>query len=281
MSDRRLVTILGQGIVPPGTPVLQADDRGVLHGAGLFETLHVRHGRPWLPDEHLARLTRAATAVGLPLPPTADLAGLLDEACARWPIDVEGALRLVCTPGPEGDGETTVFATLSEVDAAALHGRHEGIRVITLPLGVAADARAAAPWLLAGIKSTSYAVNLAARRWATGKGADDALWISTDGYVLEGPTANLVWLAGGELCTVPAETTGILPGVTARWLLDHAGAFGWSARERMITPAELHSVDGAWFTSSVRGVAELRFLDGTTLARSPHTGAIRELLGFT
>jgi 4-amino-4-deoxychorismate lyase len=49
----------------------------------------------------------------------------------------------------------------------------------------------------------------------------------------------------------------------------------------MITPAGLAEADGAWFTSSVRGVAGIRTLDGTPLPYSPElTGRIRTLLGY-
>ena len=65
------IAVLGRGPVPPGDPVLRGDDLGVLHGDGLFETMHLRDGQPWLRDEHLARLAAAAAAVELPLPPTA------------------------------------------------------------------------------------------------------------------------------------------------------------------------------------------------------------------
>ncbi|GAB3968341.1 hypothetical protein GCM10027615_19960 [Plantactinospora veratri] len=150
----------------------------------------------------------------------------------------------------------------------------------TLPLGIAADARADRPWLLGGLKTTSYGLSEAARRWAAGNGVDDVLWTSTDGYALEGPTANLVWLTGGELCTVPAEQTGILPGVTADWLLRQVDDLGWTPTHRLVTPTELRAADGVWFTSSVRGLAEVRELDGVPLAASPHTAALRDLLGF-
>ncbi len=164
--------------------------------------------------------------------------------------------------------------------ATARRARRAGIAVATLPLGVAARARPTLDWLPAGIKSTSYAVSVAARRWAAAHGVDDALWVSTDGYALEGPTSNVVWLAGRALCTVPAAETGILPGVTAAWLLAHAADLGLTAEERMVTPAELHAADGVWFTSSLRGLAPLHTLDGTPLPRSPHTAALQALLGF-
>ncbi|WP_406040336.1 aminotransferase class IV [Micromonospora sp. NBC_00898] len=274
------VAVLGRGVVPAGEPVLRGDERGALHGDGLFETMHLRGGRPWLLDAHLARLRAGAAAVELPLPPDGFLVELLDAIRAGWPAEVEGALRLICARGPEGGGPPTVWATLGEVPAAAKRARRDGVTVATLPLGVAARARPELDWLPVGVKSTSYGVSTAARRWAARNRVDDVLWVSTDGYVLEGPSANVVWLAGGTLCTVPAATTGILPGVTARRLLEHAADLGLTAEERMATPVELGSADAVWLTSSLRGLAEVRTLDGTPLPRSDRTPVLLTLLGF-
>ncbi|MEH0842650.1 aminotransferase class IV [Micromonospora sp. CPCC 205711] len=274
------IAVLGRGVVPPGEPVLRGDDLGVLHGDGLFETMHLRDGRPWLREEHLARLRAGAAAVELPLPPHEALVELLDTVAADWPIEVEGALRLVCTRGPEGGGLPTIYATLGEVPAAAKRARRDGVTVATLPLGLPAAARPALGWLPAGIKSTSYGASTAARRWAARAGVDDVLWVSSDGYVLEGPSANVVWLAGDTLRTVPATTTGILPGTTCAWLLAHAPDIGLTATERMVTPAELLRADGVWLTSSLRGLTELRTLDGSPVPPSPLTPKLRTLLAF-
>ncbi|MEW2430470.1 aminotransferase class IV [Micromonospora sp. NPDC047644] len=274
------IAVLGRGPVPPSDPVLRGDDLGVLHGDGLFETMHLRDGQPWLRDEHLARLATAAAAVELPLPPTSALIDLLDQVRTGWPAAVEGALRLVCTRGPEAGGPPTIYATLAPVPAASRAARRDGITVATLPLGLPAAARGGLGWLPAGIKSTSYAVNSAARRWARRAGVDDVLWTSSDGYALEGPTANVVWLTGDTLCTVPAASTGILAGTTAAWLLAHASELSLRASERMVTPAELHAADGVWFTSSLRGAAEVHTLDGVRRDRCPRTPALHSLLGF-
>ncbi|SCL66967.1 4-amino-4-deoxychorismate lyase [Micromonospora eburnea] len=274
------MAVLGRGVAPAGEAVLRGDDRGVLHGDGLFETMHLRGGEPWLRDAHLARLRAGAAAVALDLPPADALVQLLDTVRAGWPPEVEGALRLVCTRGPEGGGPPTVYATLGEVPAAVRRARRDGLSAATLPLGVAARSRPELGWLPVGVKSTSYAVSTAARRWAARAGFDDVLWVSTDGYVLEGPSANVVWLAGKTLCTVPAAVTGVLPGVTARWLLDHAADLGLAAEERLVTPAELTDADGLWLTSSLRGLAEISSLDGTPLPPSPRTSALQSLLAF-
>lgn len=273
------IGVLGRGRVPATEPVLRGDDLGVLRGDGLFETMHLRSGRPWLREAHLERMARAAKAVELNLPPAESLVTLLDEVCDGWPADVEGALRLVCTRGPEGGGPPTVYATLTAVPASARAARRDGITVATLPLGVPARARSGLDWLPAGIKSTSYAVSTAARRWAARAGVDDVLWVSADGYALEGPTASVVWLTGDTLYTVPADT-GILPGTTVAWLLAHAAEVGLAADERLATPADLHAADAVWFSSSVRGLVEVRTLDGAQRPRSAYTGRLQALLGF-
>jgi 4-amino-4-deoxychorismate lyase len=121
---------------------------------------------------------------------------------------------------------------------------------------------------------------MACQRWAAAEGADDVLWVSGDGYALEAPTSTLVWLTDGVLCTVPPASTGILAGTTAAYLLAHAGELGWTATERLVRPAELHTADGVWLTSSVRGPAEIRALDGVPLGPSPETARIAKLLGF-
>ncbi|WP_412740906.1 aminotransferase class IV [Krasilnikovia sp. MM14-A1259] len=258
-------------------PLLRGDDRGVLHGEGVFETLHLRPDGPWLLDAHLDRLAASARLLELP-PPDRDMLRALALAGAdAWTGGPEGALRLVGTRGPE-DGTPTWYATVSAVPGSVVRERRGGVRVVTADLGVSARHRP--PWSLAGAKSLSYATQLAARRWAVRQGADDLLWLSSDGYALEAPTASLVWLAGNTLCTVPAARTPILPGTTAAHLLSRAGELGLRAEPRMITGARLPGVDALWLASSLRGLAEIRALDGTARPASPWTSRLLDLLGF-
>ena len=277
-----MVALLGKGVVPADTPILRADDLGALRGDGIFETMHVRDGQPWLLDRHLDRMLGSAGRLDLALPDRAALTELVGQAVAAWPAGTEGALRLICTRGLEDHGgPVTVFATVSEVSDGLRRSRHEGVTAVTASLGLPAGLRPEAPWLLGGAKTLSYAVNMASLRWAQRVGADDVLWISADGFVLEAPTSTLLWLSGTTLHTVPVERTGILAGTTAGYLLEHADELGWDTAEKMITPADLFGADGAWLTSSVRGAAVVRSLDGAPLPYSDaDTQRIRKLLGF-
>jgi 4-amino-4-deoxychorismate lyase len=277
----RVLAILGVGVVPADTAILRGDDLGVVRGDGIFETLHVRDGQVWLLDAHLDRLATSAARLELTLPPRPALVELVEQAVAAWPAEIEGALRLVCTRGPEDGGEPSVYANVFPVSGSNQRGRRDGIRVRTATLGVPARLRPDAPWLLGGAKTLSYATNMASLRWAKAQGADDVLWVSADGFALEAPTATLVWRDGPALCTVPAATTGILAGTTAAHLLARAGELGLRAEERLITPAELATTGGAWLTSSVRGPAAIMALDGTPMPYDGDlTDRIRALLGF-
>jgi 4-amino-4-deoxychorismate lyase len=255
-------------MVIPGSAGPVPADPGLFHGEGVFETLHLRPDGPWLLDAHLDRLARSAARLGLPLPARADLTDLAGRAAATWTAG-EGALRLIVTAA-------ATYATVAAVPATALRERRDGISLITADSGIASRP----PWSLATAKTLSYAEHLAARRWARGQGADDVLWLRTDGYALEAPTANLIWLTGTTLGTVPVAETGILAGTTAAHLLARAGEVGLVAEERMITATELPAVDAIWLSSSLRGLAEARSLNGTKRPPSPWTPRLLDLLGF-
>jgi 4-amino-4-deoxychorismate lyase len=278
MRGVSVLAVLGRGLLPAGTPFIRADDLGLTRGDGIFETIHVRRGEPWLLAKHLDRLYVSAARMELPAPSRAELTGLADLACGQWSADEEGALKIVVTRGPEGLGEITCYATLTPVAESSIAARSAGIEVKTLSFGYPVKARQGAPWLLGGVKSLSYGVNMASQRWAVAHGAQDAIWISDDGYVLEGTTSSFVWLEEDRLCTVPSQETGILAGCTAQFALDHAGELGLTATEKLLTVDELPRVDSAWLLSSVRGLAPIRTVDGITVP-SRDIG-LRPLLGF-
>jgi 4-amino-4-deoxychorismate lyase len=139
--------------------------------------------------------------------------------------------------------------------------RARGQRVISLR-GVRADA----PWLLPGVKSTSYAVNIAAEDEAKRRGADDALFVDSEGVVLEGPTTNVWWRRGRALVT-PSLGLGILAGVTRATVIELAGAAGYEVDEGEYGLTDLLAADEAFTSSSVREVMPVTELDGAPIPR--------------
>lgn len=259
----------GPRLVDPATPVVRADDLGLARGESVFETLRVAGRRPAFLSLHLERLARSAARVAIELPGGwAELARFAVEA---YGTD-DGVLRLTCTKGAPGTAPVG-FALVTPVPAATVRGREHGVSAVTLQLGVPAALRADAPWLLGGVKSTSYAVNMASLRAAEDRDAQDAIWISSDGVVLEAPTSTVVWVERGRLVTPPAELVGTLPGTTAAVAL---GLAAGPVETRLGTLDELRGADEVMLLSSVRGVAPVTRLDGVELGIGPVTTALRE-----
>lgn len=268
MADSVLVLLADPTtVLDPATPVLRADDLGVVRGEAVFETLRVAQGRPAFLDQHLRRLAASAERLAIPLPP-----GWEQVARTAAATQDDGFLRLTCTKGAPG-AQPVGFAVAGPQPSEAVRGREHGIRVVTLTLGVEAGARAGAPWLLGGVKSTSYAVNMATQRAAQQQGADDAIWVSTDGEVLEAPTATVAWVRKGRIVTPPADTVGTLPGTTAQAVL---AASPLPVDVRRAPAQELKDADEVMLMSSVRGVAPVIELDGRQLGIGPVTATLRD-----
>jgi 4-amino-4-deoxychorismate lyase len=254
--------VLGRGIVDPDVPVVHADDEGLLRGLAAFETLRVYGGRPFAMAEHLDRLRLSATRLRLPLPDLAPLEALAHEAIGVGGVG-DCTLRLTVTGGRAGDDPVAMVLVGALPDDLEIM-RAAGIGVISLPLGTDPRARRGAPWLLDGVKSTSYAVNMAAHEEAERRGAGDAIFVATDGSVLEGPTTNVWWRLGSTLHT-PALDLGILAGVTRAWVLRLAGETGYRTEEGWFPLAHLASAEEAFTSSSIRELMPIVRLDGRVL----------------
>lgn len=280
----QLVAVLGRGVVPAGDPVVTADDLGLTRGDGIFDATRVvtdADGRSVVEhlDRHLARLARSARTVELPEPDLSAIESLVVDALAAWTTSGEAALKIMHTRGLEHTATpaATTLLTITESEP----GLRRPLAVATLGRGYASDAFAKAPWLLGGAKLLSYAVHTSARREAARRGADDALFVSSDGYALEAPTSSLLWVVDGAVRTTPSGATGILSSVTVEVLTEWAAAAGVRLEPELIRPHDLYGVTGAWLASSVRGVCPISTLDGQPVPTSEEwTDRLASAAGF-
>lgn len=250
----------GHRMVPSASPQLEVMDLGATRGDGVFETASIGAGRLQAFEPHLRRFAHSAALLGLPAP---DLdvyrAAALAVAAELGPVD-EGFVKWVLTRGVEGRDIPTGWA-FGAVSPDHTPARTQGIRIVLLDRGVRHDVAQTSPWLLAGAKSLSYAVNRAAFREAARRGADDALFLSSDGFLLEGAVSNLV-LRTGTRFTTPRTDLGILEGTTQQDIFTWAQGEGYETAYELMRPEHLAAADAAWLVSSVRHAAPIRSVDG-------------------
>ena len=146
--------------------------------------------------------------------------------------------------------------------------RRDGVAALLLGRGLPVAGIADLPWLLAGAKTLSYAVNMAAVRHGTARGADDVIFVSSDGYILEGPRSTVVIVteeAGRPRLLSPPLSHPILCGTTQQALFDVAAAQGYDCEYQGLRPADLDAAQGIWLVSSITLAARVHTLDGRRL----------------
>ena len=235
--------------------VLPVSDHGLTVGDGLFETMKVVDGVAFAVGRHLARLQRTAEGLGL-RPPDDEYLREAIEATIGANEPGMGRVRLTVTSGrapagtSRGDGPPTVLVQCSpatEWPAVAA--------VVTVP------------WprnergVLAGLKTTSYADNVIAYRYAQERDADEAIFANTRDNLCEGTGTNVFVVVDGAIVTPPLSA-GCLAGVTRELLLELDPAI----EEADVPMATLASVNEAFLTSSTRDVQPIATIDGRALA---------------
>ncbi|WP_135452512.1 aminodeoxychorismate lyase [Mycobacterium sp. DL99] len=277
-----LVTLDGR-LHDPNAPLLHVDDLAAVRGDGVFETLLVRDGRPCLLEAHLGRLAQSAKMLDLPEPDRDAWRSAVALGAQRWTAenDGDGVLRLVYSRGRESGGPATAFATIGALADRVAGVRRDGLAAITLDRGLPLNA-SDMPWLAAGAKTLSYAVNMAALRHAERHGAGDVIFVSSDGYVLEGPRSTVVIAIEGDgghpLLLTPPPWYPILRGTTQQALFEVARNKGYDCDFRALKPADLLTAQGVWLISSITLAARVHTLDGRSLPHAPLAADISGLV---
>jgi len=236
-----LASVDGQ-IGPASEAVIPATDEGLLRGDGGFEVCRIYRGRAFALEDHLNRLR--STCQGLRLEHDFTALGREVEALLEEAGEVEGLLRLVLTRG----GRRLAFVEPLPVVP-------ESVRVATVTFSP--------PRILDGLKTLSYAGNMLAGRLAKEQGADEALFVTPHGRVLEGPTWTFFWAVGGELCTPPL-TEHILASITRARLIDSL-----EVQERICTLDDLQHAEEAFVASTVREALAIASIDDRPLPAAP------------
>ena len=238
---------------PLASATVAVTDDGLARGDGVFETVGVWGGNAFRLDDHLQRLAASLQAVALPAVDL-DLVsreakmlldGATDDAALRIYVTATGTRILTLSPPPQ---------------------RREPRHLAPQP----------APWIRplgtfgpAGAKTMSYLPNMAATRMAQRSGADDALLVSLEGWVLEGPTFAVAWATDGVMFTPPVDL-GIVDSISRRTVLELAESAGISVVVEPRPLDHLLAAEEVMISSSVRPLLRVeRVADRTFRGPTP------------
>ena len=249
-------------LVAPKDASISVFDHGLVTGDGVFETILLHLGRPFALRQHLARLERSASGLGIETASPEVISSAIEAVVESCDFD-NGRIRVTVTSGPgplgsaRGGGSPTLIVAAEPFSSAPV----ANVAVV--------------PWTrnefgaLSGLKTTSYADNALALAYAHERRADEAIFINTSGMLCEGTGSNIFVVIEGELVTPPLSS-GCLDGVTRSLVLERHGGHEQDIPRRAFVPG---SVTEAFLTSTLRSVQPIATIDGQPLplGRGPET----------
>lgn len=268
MKAGRLVYLNGK-MVPEAQAQVSIFDQGFLYGATFYEALRTFRHRYFLADEHWLRLKRSLTYAGFP--------DLLDRRQYHAVLqkvleaNIHGVAEnddiWVCiqvTPGktalPAGSGGAPVQPTVVAYSTALPHaesarcyaaGKHVHTSLFRSPPPQALEQR---------LKCRSRFTHFLSKRNADRLERDSfALMLDTDGFIAEGPVANIFFVLDNVLYT--SKTRNTLAGISRQYVIGLATKLGLKVVEEDITLYEAYNADEAFWTGTSYCLLPISMID--------------------
>lgn len=258
-------------LLRPEDATVSAMDCGFLLGDGMFESMRATDGRPYLLDRHLRRMFTAAAQYEFTDMPSMDtITQHVYATIARASLP-EAYVRITVTRGTGGlglappDGPATVVVAV--LPAPPPPPLEETVTVTRL---LPPHTHQATP-----AKSTSWQHAVLARRAAQRAGAEEGIYVSERGHILEAVASNVFLVADEQLLTPPVNDC--LPGITRARVIELAREHGIAVIEAPLESDLLTEADEAFLTNSVQGIRAVDTVDGEPIGDPSPTGIFAAL----
>ncbi|GLY11591.1 aminodeoxychorismate lyase [Pseudobacillus badius] len=235
--------------------VISPFDHGFLYGMGVFETFRVYNGHPFLMDDHLDRLNRSLKALMINRQfSRSEAVEILDELSEanEWK---HSYIRFNVSAG---NGEIGLQTAAYE---------QPNVIVFQKPLpppggllektGQWLTIKRNSPEMNERLKSHHYLNNIAGKRETGIDGSVEGIFLNQAGAVAEGVVSNIFWVKGNTLYT-PAIETGILNGITRKYVIRVAKEKGMAVEEGIFFPQEVEEAEEVFFTNSIQEITAVK-----------------------
>ncbi|MBE9532696.1 MAG: aminodeoxychorismate lyase [Proteobacteria bacterium] len=239
---------------------VDATDRGLHYGDGLFETIEISQGQPVFLQQHLARLKTGCQRLKIPFPAEA----LLLDEIARLSTNVEhGVIKLMLTRGSGGRGyrqpdtiQATRIVALHPYPDYPTHYKTAGIKVRFCQYRLGLNPA------LAGIKHNNRLEQVLARaEWQDE--FQEGLMLNLNEHVIEGTMSNLFVLKDQVIYTPEIKLSGI-KGIMRQVIIELARQNNIVVQEALLTREFVLAADEIFLTNSVMGIWPVKSLEHNT-----------------
>lgn len=237
---------------------IPAVSSAALYGRGIFTTIAIYHGKPFLWHLHERRLRDNAARVGLYISELSfeDLRNQLLELITVNKID-NGRSRI--TLFDSGSSEVWKFSEERKTEilittAERRETAEAGLNLTVSPFRV----NSASP--LAGVKSCNYLEKLITLEDARAHGFGEAVCANERGEVVSAVMTNIFWIKDDKIYT-PSLETGALAGTTREFVIDLAKEHNFEVIETIVRIEDLENADEVFLTSTGLSICSAQSLE--------------------
>lgn len=257
-----MLIYLNNRVVPALDARVSVFDHGFLYGDGVYETMRSYDGVVFMLDEHITRLHRSASLIGLHIPKNAaGIKAAIHEALKANSLK-NAYIRLTVSRGPGPVGldpalckKPTFVIIANEFKEYPKAYYKNGIKLI-----ISGTKRNLKEAVNPQIKSLNFLNNILAKAEAKERGAYEALMLNANGYLTEGTISNIFFISNQILCT-PSTNCGILDGITRKIILGLAVKNRIKIKEGRFRKEALYNASEAFITNTTMEVMPVSRVD--------------------
>ncbi|MEK7308618.1 MAG: branched-chain-amino-acid transaminase [Nitrospirota bacterium] len=266
-------------LVPKSKAKVSVFDHGFLYGDGVYETLRAYNGIVFKIDEHIKRLFRSASLIGLKIPKTHDDLKRAIYKTIKTNRLKEAYIRISISrgPGPIGLNPELCLKPTLVIISSRFKDYPEKYYKKGLKIAIVDVRKNFKNALNPKIKSLNFLNNILAKIEAKKRGAYEAIMLNYKGNVAEGTITNVFFVKNNILCT-PALDVGILDGITRRIILDIAKELKIKTKEGLFTRGHLYNAQEVFISNTTMEVMPVTKVDNIKI--SSRIGKITKMLGL-
>jgi branched-chain amino acid aminotransferase len=250
---------------------------GLHYGSGVFEGIRCyetpKGSAVFRLRDHLERLANSAKILFMDLPYSVDEL----RAATHELVGANGLASCYIRPiAFYGYGELGVAATGNPVDVVIMSypwgaylgedGQRTGITTT-----ISSWERVGPNVIPHAAKATGIYLNsMLATTEARRAGYDEAIMLSADGYVADGPGETIFVVKDGRIATPPLAMS-ILPGITRESIIQIAEMLGYTVEEKLLIRTDLYLSDEVFMVGTAAEVTPVRAIDGREIGVGPIT----------
>ncbi|MFZ3372065.1 MAG: aminotransferase class IV [Desulfitobacteriaceae bacterium] len=252
---------------------LPADDRLLLFGYGIFETLLITTSGPQLLHAHWQRMRDGARVLNLALPDFPLWSQQIERYLSTSPSKPPYALRVTLSGGAPIQDHPPQLLFQNRSFPYTVSQYEKGIRLYLLPT----PRNEFSP--LTKIKSTNYLENILAKEEALRNNAEEGIWLNSHNFIVEGTMSNIFFVSKRILYT-PSLNCGCLPGTRRFLILELAAKLKIPVSEGSFSLEDLLLADEVFLTNALMGIMPVQRINDHSfkIVPSDHTDSITRLL---